>query len=585
MKKHLLFVLPLLCLPGALHAQQAPMHKGIVAALDAIKTFDKQAWHKDSASNKPLRSATESDYLAKHVVYKKIAADLAKINPKSLSFDDEINLALLQHEVRGEVAEYQFKEYLNPILSDAGFHTSLAGRANTVISSAKDAEQYLKVLRDVPRYVDEHLQLMRKGLALGISQPKAILTGYENTYTQHIVGQPEQSVFWKPLAVKPAAISTADWAAFQATAASIIQQDVVGSYRKINTFFDQEYLPKARVTLGAAAFPDGKAYYEDRVRHYTTTALASEEVYQIGLKEVARIRAEMDKVIQQVQFKGDFKAFVTELRNDKKFQPTSAEQLLKEAAYIAKKSEGKLPALFGKLPRQPFTVAPVPAYLAPTYTSGRYSQAPIASKRAGEYWVNTYNLPNRTLYTLESLTLHEAVPGHHLQIALTQELTTLPPFRRSLYINAFGEGWGLYCEYLGHEMGFYQDPYSLFGRLTYDMWRACRLVIDVGIHAKGWTRQQAVDYLAANTALSLHEVNTEINRYISWPGQALSYKMGELKIKEMRKKAEDALQADFDVRAFHDMVLSNGTVTLAILEKMTDRFIAEQQELAKKKKT
>jgi uncharacterized protein (DUF885 family) len=256
---------------------------------------------------------------------------------------------------------------------------------------------------------------------------------------------------------------------------------------------------------------------------------------------------------------------------------------LKDAAFIAKTVEGKLPSLFGKLPRQPFTVVPVPEHLAPNYTAGRYSGAPISSTRAGEYWVNTSNLPNRTLYTLESLTLHEAVPGHHLQNALTQELTTLPEFRRNNYINAFGEGWGLYSEYLGHEMGFYKDPYSLFGRLTYEMWRACRLVIDVGIHSKGWTREQAVAYLADNTALSLHEVNTEVNRYILWPGQALAYKMGELKIKEMRQRAEVALKEDFDVRAFHDMVLSNGTVTLSILEKMTDRFIQQQQEKTKKK--
>jgi uncharacterized protein (DUF885 family) len=290
----------------------------------------------------------------------------------------------------------------------------------------------------------------------------------------------------------------------------------------------------------------------------------------------------MNKVMQQVNFKGDFKSFIQFLRTDKQFYATSPEQLLKEAAFISKKADGKLPSLFGKLPRQPYSVEPVPEHLAPTYTSGRYSGAPINSKRAGAYWVNTYDLPSRTLYTLEALTLHEAVPGHHLQIALTQELD-LPEFRKNFYVNAFGEGWGLYSEYLGHEMGFYKDPYSLFGRLTYEMWRACRLVIDVGIHTKNWTREQAVNYLADNTALSLHEVNTEINRYISWPGQALAYKIGEIKIKELRKKTEEALKEDFDVRSFHDMILSNGSVTLSILEKMTDRYIKEQLEKKKKK--
>jgi uncharacterized protein (DUF885 family) len=300
------------------------------------------------------------------------------------------------------------------------------------------------------------------------------------------------------------------------------------------------------------------------------------------LAEVERIRRQMDSVIKAVNFTGSFQEFISFLRTDERFYPKTGDALLKEASFIAKKADGKLPSLFGRLPRQPYTVAPVPDYLAPSFTTGRYSGAPINSNRSGEYWVNTYNLPSRTLYTLEALTLHEAVPGHHLQIALTQELHNLPEFRRNLYINAFGEGWGLYSEYLGHEMGFYKDPYSLFGRLTYEMWRACRLVIDVGLHTKGWSREQAVKYLADQTALSLHEVNTEVNRYISWPGQALAYKIGEIKIREMRRKAEEALKEQFDVRAFHDMVLSNGTVTLSVLERMTDRFI--QQELKKKKR-
>jgi uncharacterized protein (DUF885 family) len=529
-----------------------------------------------------LRSHTEDDFLRQYNFYKKINDQLKAIGKITLSFDDQVNLELLQHQVFDELAEYQYKSYLNPILSDEGFHTGLARRANTIFNSKKDAEQYIKLLQDIPRFVDEYLHLMQKGVALGISQPKVILNGYATTYTQHIVDTVEQSVFWMPFTKRPTAITETDWQVFQANARTIIRKDVTSSYRKIKEFFDNEYLPKTRTSLGASHFPNGKAFYEDRVRHYTTTNLSSEEVYQIGLKEVERIKAEMDKVMQEVNFKGSFKEFILFLRTDPKFYPKTTEELLKEASYIAKKLDGKLPSLFGKLPRQPYTVAPVPHYLAPTYTAGRYSGAPITSKRAGEYWVNTYNLASRTLYTLEALTLHEAVPGHHLQTALTQELDNLPEFRRNLYINAFGEGWGLYSEYLGHEMGFYKDPYNLFGRLTYEMWRACRLVIDVGIHSKDWTREQAVNYLADNTALSMHEVNTEINRYISWPGQALAYKMGEIKIKEMRKKAEDALKEDFDVRAFHDMVLSNGSVTLSILGKMTDRFI--QQQLGKKVK-
>jgi uncharacterized protein (DUF885 family) len=355
-----------------------------------------------------------------------------------------------------------------------------------------------------------------------------------------------------------------------------VEGAAIKSFETIRDFFSKEYLPKTRQTIGVSHYPNGLEYYQERVHHYTTTEMSYEEVYEVGLKEVARIKAKMMEVLKQVSFNGDLQEFINTLRTDPKFYATSPEQLLKEASFIAKKADGLLPQYFGKLPRQPYGVEPVPAHLAPTYTAGRYSGAPLTSKRAGNYWVNTYDLKSRPLYALEALTLHEAVPGHHLQIALTKELENLPSFRRNLYVNAFGEGWGLYSEYLGEEMGFYKDPYSYFGRLTYEMWRACRLVLDVALHTKGWSREQAVAYLSSNTALSLHEVNTEINRYISWPGQALAYKMGEIKIKELRKKAEDKLGDKFDIREFHDMVLSQGTVTLKILGVMVDGFIAEK---------
>jgi uncharacterized protein (DUF885 family) len=577
MKHLLLTLLGVLALPGVVRAQAKPLPKELAAALADIKAYETTAWRTDSSQLHPLRACTEAAYASRNAFYQGIYARLRSLDPKALLFDDQVSLELLTYQVQNELAIYRYKAYLNPITSESGFQTDLAQvGTTTLLKSKQDAEQYLRVLHDVPRYVAENLQLMRTGLALGISQPQAVLPGYELTYTQHLVARAEESVFWQPFTKKPAAISDADWLGYQVAARTSIMQDVVGSYRQMQQFFDQEYLPKTRRTLGAFSFPNGKAFYQDRVRYYTTTNLTAEEVYQLGLREVDRISAAMESVIRQAGFKGNRQEFIAFLRTDPQFYPKKADELLKDAAYIAKKSEGQLPRLFGKLPRQPFAVVPVPAYLAPAYTGGRYSGAPIRSTRAGEYWVNTSNLPSRTLYTLEALTLHEAVPGHHLQTALAQELDSLPEFRRNLYISAFGEGWGLYSEYLGHEMGFYQDPYSLFGRLTYEMWRACRLVIDVGIHTKGWTREQAVRYLADRTALSLHEVNTEVNRYISWPGQALAYKVGEIKIREMRQKAEAALKADFDVRAFHDMVLSNGSVTLAVLEKMTDRFIAQQ---------
>jgi uncharacterized protein (DUF885 family) len=548
----------------------------IDSVLNAIKDFEKQQAKQDSATGHVLGTNTEASVTQRYDFFNTQYNKLNNINEASLSFDDKINLELLKYDVEDELSSYKFKMYLNPILADEGFHTGLASMGSEVISNKKDAEYYITRLRDMPRYVDEELALMRKGLALGICQPRSILDGYENTYTQHIVDDPLKSIFYKPFLNKPFSINEDDWKKLTAEAQQAVQQYAIVAFKNIKRFFDTEYLPKTRKTIGVSNFPDGLAYYQDRVHHYTTTDISYEEVYQLGLTEVARIRKEMLDVMKEVNFSGDLQAFITYLRNDPKFYAPTPEQLLKEASYIAKQADGMLPAFFGKLPRQPYGVEPVPAHLAPTYTAGRYAGASIFSKRVGHYWVNTYDLKSRPLYALEALTMHEAVPGHHLQIALTQELENLPPFRRNLYVNAFGEGWGLYCEYLGTEMGFYKDPYSHFGRLTYEMWRACRLVIDVALHTKGWTRDQAVNYLAENTALSIHEVNTEINRYISWPGQALAYKMGELKIKELRKRAEEKLQQKFDIREFHDLVLSQGTVTLKILEMMVDKYIADK---------
>ncbi|MEJ7694333.1 DUF885 domain-containing protein [Daejeonella sp.] len=547
----------------------------IPALFQKIKDFEKQEWQKDSAGKYPLRLQTEDKFQRENNFYKQLNEQLVRINKNSLSFKEQINYELLQHDILDNLAGYRYKSYLNPIISYEGFHTSLAGQGNKILSNKKDADQYITLLKDIPRYVDENLKLMKTGLSLGISQPKVIISELQSTYLQHIVDSVEKSAFWKPLMKKPFSISETEWQNYQQTAKEIISKDVITSYSKIKQFFETEYLQKTRAAVGASVLPEGAAYYEDRVRHYTTTSLSSEEIYKVGLAEVDRIQAEMNKVMAQVRFKGTFKEFIHYLRTEPKFYPKTSDELLREASYIAKQIDGKLPTLFGKLPRLPYTVTPM---VQPAAPPGLYSRG--GGNNPGTYLVNITNLSSRTLYTLEALTLHESVPGHHLQISLARELDSMPDFRKTLYINAFGEGWGLYGEYLGHEMGFYKDPYSLFGRLTYDMWRACRLVIDVGLHKKGWTKEQATSYLADRTALSLVEVNTEVNRYISWPGQALAYKIGELKIREMRKKTEDALKQDFDVRAFHDMILSNGSVTLSLLEKITDRFIEERLKKA-----
>jgi uncharacterized protein (DUF885 family) len=557
-------------------------NKIIKEALQELKDFSTKENPPDTVlSNYPLGRFKEEDFIRRGSFYEKLYNKLDRLDASLLSAADKVNLELLKYSITDEVISYRYKGYLNPILSDEGFHTWLPRMANRVLTNEKEVRLYLASLKAIPAYVEENLQLMRAGLKLGISQPAAALAGFEKTYTTHIVDNAQASLFWKPLQKKPAFISDERWVALQAEGQGLVMKSVVTSFKKIKDFFEKEYIPVTRKTLGASAMPNGKEYYKELVRFHTTTNLAPDDVYNIGMSEVNRIKKEMDSVIKAVAFKGSFADFIQFLRTDKQFYATSPDQLLKEASFIAKKIDGQLPRLFGKLPRQPYGVEPVPDYLAPSYTTGRYSGASIKTKRAGMYWVNTYNLPSRTLYTLESLTLHEAVPGHHLQTALSQELTNLPEFRQRFYINAFGEGWGLYSEYLGYELGLYKDPYSLFGRLTYEMWRACRLVIDVGIHWKGWTKEQAIDFLASNTALSLHEVNTEVNRYIAWPGQALAYKMGEIKIKELRRKAEAALKENFDVRVFHDLVLSEGSVTLSILEKMVDNFI--ERELKKKK--
>lgn len=552
------------------------IHPEIETVLKEIKEFQKKESKQDSIAGQPLGSVKKEDFLRRNTFYKEVYEKLNSINKAKLSNDDQFNLELLQYNIKDKLSTYRFKAYLNPILADEGFHTGLASMGSEILSSKKEFDNYIRRLKDIPRYVDENIALMRKGLELGICQPRSILNGYENTYEQHIVTDPKKSVFWKPFLQKPFGINEEEWKKMQTEGEDAVKQYAVKGFKNIKTFFDDEYLPKTRISIGVSNFPDGLAYYQDRTNHFTSTDLSYEDIYNIGLQEVARIRKEMLEVMKEVKFAGSLKEFIARLRTDPKFYATTADQLLKEASFIAKKADGVLPKFFATLPRQPYGVEPVPAHLAPTYTAGRYSGAAIDSKRAGFYWVNTYDLKSRPFYALEALTLHEAMPGHHLQISLTKELTRLPEFRRNLYVNAFGEGWGLYCEYLGTEMGFYKDPYSRFGKLTYEMWRACRLVLDVALHTKGWTREQAVTYLSENTALSLHEVNTEVNRYISWPGQALAYKMGELKIKELRKRAEDRLKDKFDIREFHDLVLSQGTVTLKILEAMVDKFIADK---------
>jgi len=502
-------------------------------------------------------------------------ARLRDIARASLDTQDRISYDMLAAELRDDVADHELGEWRLPINADSGFHTGFAELPrHTTLTTTRDYENYIARLRAFPAYVAQQIANMREGLRTGFTLPRVVLDGYDVTIRTHVVDDPEQSVFYPPFRGFPPGVPESERARLVAAGRAAILEGAVAGYRTFLDFMTGEYLPKTRTTTAAADLPRGREYYAHRVRHFTTLDVTPEEVHKIGLAEVARIHAEMMDVIKQAGFQGDFAAFLQFLRTDPRFYAHTPEELLKEASFIAKRMDGKLPSLVGKLPRLPDGVEPVPAHLAPKYTGGRYVEAPVGGTRAGTYWVNTYALESRPLYVLEALTLHEAVPGHHLQIALQQELQGVPPFRRASGVGAFVEGWGLYSERLGLEAGFYQDPYRNFGRLTYEMWRACRLVVDTGLHALGWSRAQAMDFLADNTALSLHEVRTETDRYISWPGQALAYKMGELKIRELRRQAETELGPRFDVRAFHDAVLANGPVPLPVLEEQIRDFIA-----------
>ena len=504
--------------------------------------------------------------------------ELDGIVPASLDDAGRVNREILRAQLVDRLDAFRFREHLLPLNADSSFHTSFAFLPMSLrFASTADYDNYLARLRAFPAYMDQNIGLMREGISTGITQPRAALQGIETSVDPLLVADATMSPLFTPFAAFPPAVPSSDRERLRAAAVSAIDEAVTPAYRRFRVFLVDEYVPKARATLGARDLPDGAAYYDMLVKRFTTLDLTADQVHAIGLREVAALRAEMEQVMRSTGFTGTFDAFLTFLRTDRRFYASSPDQLLKEASFIAKRMDAKLPKLFTRLPRQPYGVAPVPEFLAPKYTGGRYNPNPRAGTEPGYYWVNTYALETRPLYNLEALTLHEAVPGHHLQGALTEELESLPNFRRYSYISAFGEGWGLYAEWLGKEVGFYQDPYSDFGRLTYAMWRAARLVVDTGLHAKGWTRQQSIDYLASQTALSIHECTTETDRYIAWPGQALSYKMGELKIRELRARAEQALGPRFDVRRFHDELLAHGPVPLPVLERIIDAFIAKER--------
>ena len=520
---------------------------------------------------------SEKDQLRRYEYWKQIKTELAAISCEKLEREECINYRMFERQIHQFLADYETRAYLIPFNSDSGFYMSWTWWGDdTDIVTVKDYQDYLSRLKALPDVMDEYIALMREGLRTGMTQPRVILAGREEPIRRQLVENPERSSFFKPFLNMDKDISGAERHVLKQQARAAIMDGVVPAYERLLDFFEDEYFTKARTTLGASRLPGGERFYDEQIYLYATVDMTAEEIHQLGLSEVARIRAEMETIIKDLEFEGDFAAFIQFLRTDPQFYAKTPHELLAEASYIAKKVDGRLPQLFGKLPRQPYGVAPVPDDIAPFYTGGRYVGSPLDARKGGYYWVNTYALESRTLYTLPALTLHEAMPGHHLQGALALEQGEQPNFRRNDYISAYGEGWALYAEKLGVEMNIYETPYQDFGRLTYEMWRACRLVIDTGIHTKDWTRQQALDYLASNTALSIHEITTEIDRYISWPAQALSYKLGEYTIWQLRREAESRLGADFDLRDFHDFILDLGSVPLEILKDEVHRWMAEQ---------
>lgn len=521
----------------------------------------------------PAAQNREADF------YKKLLSKLEKINAEKLSTSDKISYDLFKYILEDRVARIEFEDYLLPINAEGGFYTYFGNIDRGMLFEQKeDYDKYLAKLSGFRRYTEAYMELMRLGIKKGMTQPKVIMEKYTALIAPFLVENPMQTTFFRPFNTMPSTISVDSQNILINEAKQIIRDSVLATYQLFDKFMAEEYVPNCRTDLGATTLPNGKAYYEQRVKFFTTLPMTSDEIFELGQKEVARIRADMEAVIEEVGFEGDFAAFLKFLRTDEQFYAKTPKELLMHASYLSKRIDGKLPEYFNTLPSLPYGVEPVPAVIAPNYTAGRYSGGSWDRHKAGNYWVNTYKLESRPLYALPALTLHEAVPGHHLQISLANELKDLPDFRRNTYLSAFGEGWGLYSEYLGIEAGMYTTPYDNFGRMTYEMWRACRLVVDVGLHAKGWTREQAVDFLASNTALSLHEVNTEIDRYIGWPAQALSYKIGELKIRELRKKAENELGDQFDIRTFHDELLKNGSVPLFTLEDIVDDFIERSKD-------
>jgi uncharacterized protein (DUF885 family) len=504
---------------------------------------------------------------------------LRTVDRAKLSAGDQLNYDLFLRDLELQIEGERFPSDLIVITQMGGIHQEMAQLAQIVPKfTVRDYENFSARLRQLPALVDQNIVLMRQGLAKGITPPRMTLREVAAAIQQQAVADPQQSpIYHLVFAQVPETIPAAERERLQQETARVLEEAVLPAYRKLHAFFVEEYYPGTRDAIALSSLPDGREWYAYQIKSMTTTDLTAEQIHEIGLSEVARIRADMERIKEQVGFRGGLAEFFTFLRTDPQFYFTEKEALLTTYRDIAKRIDPELPKLFGKLPRLPYGVAPVPEYSEKTQTTAYYNPGSLEAGRAGYFFANTYDLKSRPRWEMEALTIHEAVPGHHLQLALAQELENVPNFRRWGGYTAFIEGWGLYSESLGPELGMYTDPYAQFGQLTYEMWRAIRLVVDTGMHAKGWSRDRAIDYFKENASKTEHDIVVEIDRYIVWPGQALAYKIGELKIKELRASATRELGDRFDIRGFHDAVLEAGALPLDVLESRVKAWVVSQK--------
>ena len=498
------------------------------------------------------------------------------IDRDALSEEDRLNHELFRRQLQDDVDEFQFNGHLLPFGQRGGVQ-NLDSQTNQLrLVTVQDFDDWLARLEKIDTVIDQTIALAERGRKSGVMAPRIIMERLPDQIAAQVVEFPADSPFFKPFADLPVDFAPADRERLRAAATEVIEETVLPAYRKLDKYFNEKYLPATRASVGLSSLPNGAAWYEYRARSYTTTRLSPDEIHRIGLDEVKRIRDEMMRIIEEVEFDGTFAEFLEHLRTDPQFYFDNPDDLYQEYLATSKRIDPELVRLFGKLPRMPYGVKPIPDAVAPDTTTAYYTRPAADGSRAGIYWVNLYKPEVRPKFEIEVLSVHEAMPGHHLQIAIQQELGNVPMFRRFMGFTAFVEGWGLYSERLGYDLGLYQDPYSRFGQLTYDMWRAVRLVVDTGMHYKGWTRQQAIDFFKDNAAKTEHDIINEIDRYILWPGQALAYKIGQLKILQIRGRAEVQLGEHFDVRAFHDELLGAGALPLDLLEQRMDRWMAAQ---------